>query len=172
MKRNSRETSRGETVTGYSLRNRENFQKPMSTFWNNLVGTTNSKSTRAVALSTKIVHIRVLESLSRCPMIAIDERNILPEGSKRSRTSTRTSRYPAAIALTNQDLGYHMAFATGLNTQIDKAELHPHTTFLQNQEVGKNAKDPYARPWQSAAKQEVEALTNKGTFQFLQKRHT
>jgi Reverse transcriptase (RNA-dependent DNA polymerase) len=107
------------------------------------------------------------------PSSEFTESNILPEGTKRARISSRKAVYTVALEKTSKLTPYHAAFVTGQergeNTS-KKKEIHRDTLPTEPQTWRQMLKHKFSTEFTQAASREIQILERKGTFQYVPRR--
>jgi Reverse transcriptase (RNA-dependent DNA polymerase) len=113
--------------------------------------------------------ITKLPTVNTTPTAEFDTQNILPEGSKRTRKSTRKSAYATALTRTTELEAFHSAFTTGLLSSTQKSSRHRDTMPTEPHTWKQMLDHPYSEEFHQAAKAEIQGLENRGTFKYVQK---
>lgn len=96
--------------------------------------------------------------------------NILPEGSKRSRTSTRRQNYAVALTQASELSAFYTAFALGhAKAEGKKWALHRDTLPPEPRTWRQMIKHKFAAEFKEAADREIQELTKRETFKWVDK---
>ncbi|ERF71188.1 hypothetical protein EPUS_06017 [Endocarpon pusillum Z07020] len=98
-----------------------------------------------------------------------DSRNILPEGSKRSRMSSRRQNYAAALAQTTELTPFYAAFAAGHEKSGKIDGLHRDTLPAEPRSWKQMTKHKFAAEFKLAADREIQELARRETFKWVNK---
>ncbi|ERF70143.1 hypothetical protein EPUS_00330 [Endocarpon pusillum Z07020] len=98
-----------------------------------------------------------------------DSRNILPEGSKRSRMSSRRQNYAAALAQTTELTPFYAAFAAGHEKSGKIDGLHRDTLPTELRSWKQMTKHKFATEFKLAANREIQELARRETFKWVNK---
>jgi Reverse transcriptase (RNA-dependent DNA polymerase) len=111
------------------------------------------------------------ETLALAPTANFDAQNILPEGSKRVRNSTRKAAYAIALTQLPELSSFHAAFATGLQPDSTLRKLSRHRDTLPEppRTWRQLQRHPFAAEFEQAARAEIQGLEKRGTYKYVQK---
>jgi Reverse transcriptase (RNA-dependent DNA polymerase) len=97
------------------------------------------------------------------------ERNILPEGSKRARVSTRRQAHAAALASTHDLHAFHAAFSTGISRPLMTKMHGQHRDTLPTEPCSwrQMLKHRFAAEFELAAEREIQELEKRETYEWI-----
>jgi hypothetical protein len=100
-----------------------------------------------------------------------NDRNILPEGSKRSRKSPRCQNYAIALSQAAQLTPFHIAFALGREKAggVKIEGLHRDTLPAEPRTWRQLTQHRFAAEFEMAADREIQDLTRRDTFKWVKK---